>query len=205
MNRLQHYVPGQVRELMAGLASNPLRVIVGAGGTTQPGWLSLEENQLDIRDYRQWAQRFAPNSIDTILTEHVFEHLTPTDAEIAAKNFFRFLKPDGYTRIATPDGYHPDAQYQYWVSPEGWDESHRWIPDVETLSRLLTRAGFIPTPLEYWSADGQFIAQPWRQEDGVIGRCPGTLQNGLLSVFAGCDYTSLIIDAIKPNPRRFQR
>jgi predicted SAM-dependent methyltransferase len=197
MNRLNRYIPRTFRKLMAGY-SDPIRVIVGAGGTTQPGWLSLEENQLDIRDYYQWAERFAPSSIDAILAEHVLEHIPPTEAETAARNFFRFLKPGGYARIAVPDGYHPDPQYQFWTSPDGWDPTHKWIPNVQTLSQLLARAGFIPTPLEYWTPDGQFIQQHWRQEDGPIGRCPGTLQNGLLSVFAGCDYTSLVVDAVKP-------
>lgn len=73
--------------------SNPLRVIVGAGSTTQPGWLSLEERDLDITDERQWAERFTPNSIDAILAEHVFEHLTPAESVNAARNFYTYLKP----------------------------------------------------------------------------------------------------------------
>jgi len=178
--------------------SEPLRVIVGAGFTSQPGWLSLEQSDLDITDPAQWARLFAPGSIDSILAEHVLEHLTPAEAMAAVRNFYTYLKHGGYVRIAVPDGFHADPQYQFWTSPQGWDSSHIWIPNVQTLSQLLARAGFIVEPLEYWTPGGQFIRNPWRQEDGPIGRCPGTLQNGLLSLFSGCDYTSLIVDAVKP-------
>ena len=47
-----------------------MKIIVGANGTTQPGWLSLERSQLDLRNREMWARFFHPGSVDAVLTEH---------------------------------------------------------------------------------------------------------------------------------------
>lgn len=62
-----------------------MKLIIGAGGITQPGWLSLEETDLDITQADQWAAHFAPNSLDAIFAEHVWEHLTLNEALDAAR------------------------------------------------------------------------------------------------------------------------
>ena len=83
-----------------------MKVIVGAGGTSEPGWLALGESDLDVTDFEQWAQRFAPSSLDAILAEHVWEHLTEIEALAATRNAAYFLRPGGILRIAVPDGLH---------------------------------------------------------------------------------------------------
>ena len=84
------------------------RIIVGAQSTRQFGWIPLQQYDLDIRDERNWARRFSPNSLNAVLAEHVLEHLTYDEAAEAARNCFRYLKPDGYFRVAVPDGFHPE-------------------------------------------------------------------------------------------------
>src|SRR4028119_1257555 len=94
-------------------------LIIGAGYTSQPGWHSLKQEDLDIRYSNQWARVVAPNSVDNILAEHVWEHMTFEDGLKAALNCYRALKMHGRLRIAVPDGFHPDKNYIDWVKPGG--------------------------------------------------------------------------------------
>ena len=56
--------------------ARPLRVVLGAGGTSYPGWIGTDRETLDLTSPRDWSRLFAPGSIDRLLAEHVFEHLT---------------------------------------------------------------------------------------------------------------------------------
>lgn len=180
--------------------ANQLRLIVGAGGTAQPGWGSLEERDLDITDARQWESNFSPNSIDAILAEHVFEHLTPAESMAAARNFFTYLAPGGYARIAVPDGYHTDENYIAWVMPgTGFNgDDHKQLFNYKSLSQLLAGTGFIVQPLEFWDENGWFHSGPLNDEEGTIKRYLFGSNFFFLSLIVGCRYTSLTVDAIKP-------
>jgi len=93
------------------------KIIIGANGTTQPGWLSLERKHLDLRDRNAWAGHFRPGSVYAVLTEHVLEHLTPEEAGRAARNVYEFLESGGYWRIAVPDANNPSRWYQLCSKP----------------------------------------------------------------------------------------
>lgn len=175
-----------------------LRVIVGAGFTSRPGWLALEESDLDITDTANWLRYFEPCSIDAILAEHVLEHLTPDESFFAAANFYQFLREGGYARIAVPDGLHPDKTYQAWVAPgTGFNgDDHKQLFTIHSLSELLTYVGFYVQPLE-WDDETGFHSIGFNQNDGPIKRCSEGLFHTALSLWTGTDYTSLIVDAIK--------
>jgi predicted SAM-dependent methyltransferase len=193
-----------------------MRVIVGAGDQTQPGWLSLQHNELDIRDREQWARLFTPNSLDAVLSEHVLEHLTLEEANAAARNIYEFLAPAGYWRIAVPDANNPDPVYQEMCRPGGagrlklefWGNflrpdapGHREHYDVKSLASLLSGVGFNVSPLEWYDVGGQFHCMPWRRESGDIWRRMDRTPYLCLSyLFLNCWNTSLIVDAIKPTP-----
>jgi predicted SAM-dependent methyltransferase len=184
------------------MGSNLLKVIVGAGEldcSSYPGWLCLQEADLDITDSTRWAELFMPGSIDMILCEHVFEHLTPAEAMTAARNFYVYLRPCGRARIAVPDGFHPDTRYIDWVRPGGiWNpDSHLWLPDYRSLSQLLTRVGFSVQLLEWWDESGCFHSRPLDDEGGEIQRCMFGAQFLFLSLVTTARYTSLVLDAIK--------
>ena len=99
------------RELLV-LSHQPVkRIIVGSEGDKFEGWVTTERDVLDLLIVADWHQFFIINSLDAILAEHVWEHLTPNEGIVAAKNCFDFLKPGGHIRIAVPDGYHPEADY----------------------------------------------------------------------------------------------
>jgi predicted SAM-dependent methyltransferase len=189
------------------MGSNPLKVVVGAGGAdclSYPDWLCLQERDLDITDPHRWAELFAPGSIDAILCEHVFEHLTPAEAMTAARNFYTYLRPGGYARIAVPDGLHPDWAYVDWVRPGGiWNPvDHKQLFDHRSLSQLLTGAGFGVRLLEWWDENGCFHSRPLDDGGGEIQRCLFGSQFFFLSIVTTARYTSLVIDAIKPLPGR---
>lgn len=177
-----------------------LKVIVGAGGDQQPGWISLDKWQLDITDFSQWASLFYPNSIDAILAEHVFEHLTPAESYNAARNFFYYLKPGGMARICVPDGLHPDQRYQDWVAPgTGWSgDGHKQLFDYQSMSQLFTSVGFTVYLREYWDEGGELHSTLWDDFDGRIKRCSRSIHSKIISLLIGAEYTSILIDAIKP-------
>ena len=116
----------------------PLRIVVGAGGLFDPGWIPTDVDVLDILDEGHWHRLFRENSIDAILAEHVWEHLTADQGLLAAENCFRFLGPGGYLRAAVPDGYHPDPAYREWVRPGG---SGAGADDLTSCSTTTSRFG----------------------------------------------------------------
>jgi predicted SAM-dependent methyltransferase len=186
-----------------------VKIIVGAGNTSQVGWLALQHNDLDITDARHWARRFVPGTLDAILAEHVFEHLTPDEAWRAANHCYHYLKRGGYLRIAVPDGFHPDRNYLSWVAPnspgEQWlqrfrspkDKGHQVLYTYKTLSRLLENIGFEVRLLEWHDERGVLNKRPWRSEDGDVWRNSTSVWSGLLSLVVLAPYTSLIVDAVK--------
>jgi predicted SAM-dependent methyltransferase len=177
-----------------------MKIIVGAGNTHQLGWTSLQQADLDITNRFQWARRFAPASLDAVLAEHVFEHLTLAEGYAAARNCFEYLKRGGYLRVAVPDGLHPDPQYIAWVRPgDGWNgDDHKELYDYRNLSKLLTKSGFTVRLLEWWDESGDLHINEWSQDLGNISRCYGHWYTSLFLNSVVCSqYTSLIIDAFK--------
>lgn len=192
-----------------------IKVIVGAGGTQQEGWISLEHSQLDIRNRDSWLEWFEPGTVDAVLSEHVLEHLYPDEARQAARNIYEMLSPGGYWRIAVPDGNNPDPKYQEGSRPGGPGQDRqrlllylqdRHYPDhkvqysIESLDQLLHRAGFSIHPLEWFDSSGVFHRVPWRTEDGDIRR--STASGGsfyLWLVYFCADFwsLSLLVDAVK--------
>lgn len=96
-----------------------IRVIVGASAQAYPGWIQTQQADLDLIRRDDWERRFEPGGISRILIEHVWEHLTPDEAVLAARNCFEFLEPGGFVRCAVPDGLFPDADYQRTVQVGG--------------------------------------------------------------------------------------
>lgn len=175
-----------------------MRIIVGAGNTAYPGWLSLRKRDLDITDRQSWERLFPRDSLDAILCEHVLEHLTEDESERAINNFFCYLRRDGYCRIAVPDGYNPSENYINFVKPGNWwnKEDHRQLFNVDTLGLLLQREGFKVEPIEGYTKNGWFSNPDFRS--ARVLRRPGELWNVLQCLVSLSAYNSLIVDGIKP-------
>ena len=179
-------------------SQNHLKVAVGSGPIRIPGWLNTNIDQLNVLKRRDWEKQFDPATIDVILAEHVWEHLTPDDGLIAARYCFEFLKPGGHLRLAVPDGYHPREEYIEAVKPGGFgdgSDDHKILYTHESLATLLTEAGFNIRLLEYFDHCGDFHEQPWNASQGQIRR---SAANDPRNKSVKLTYTSLSIDGIKP-------
>lgn len=190
----------EIRNLRHTITRNKkeLNIILGSGGIKHDGWIGTDIDVLDITSGFNWKILFSGYPIDRLLAEHVWEHLTNSEAKLAASNCFDHLKPHGYLKIAVPDGYYPDPAYINYVKPGGnglGSEDHKVLYNYKTLQDLFVSAGFKAKLLEYWDEYGVFHFEDWNPSDGPIlrsRRYDKRNEGGKLA------YTSLIMDAIKP-------
>lgn len=179
-----------------------LRIVIGANRKHPSGWVPTEVYALDLLEEADWQRCFRPATIDALLAEHVWEHLTREQGTRAGWICHRYLKPGGRLRVAVPDGLFPHPDYLEFVRPGGsgpsaWD--HKELYTYQTLPPVFTAAGFRVELLEYHDENGRFHYHPWNVEDGLIqrsSRCPQGRRFGEL------EYRSLILDAIKDSPRQ---
>lgn len=174
-----------------------LRIVVGASGYCDQGWIPTDIENLNIIKSDHWMKYFLPNSIDAILAEHVWEHLTYEEGISAAENCFHYLKHGGFLRIAVPDGNHPLKDYIDLVKVGGngvGASDHKVLYDYKSLCEPLANAGFILKLLEYFDDNGNFHCEDWNPKHGMIFRSANFDKRNL---DGNLTYTSLIIDAYK--------
>jgi predicted SAM-dependent methyltransferase len=173
------------------------KIIVGAGETKYPDWISTDYPALDITDPSSMRKYFDRESVKAILSEHVFEHLNLQQATSALTICKEYLTPGGYLRIAVPDGCHPAQEYIDAVRPGGsgaGSDDHKVLYNYKTITELIKKAGFKVELLEWYDMEGEFHFVDWQPETGMIKRSsrydPRNSDSEL-------NYTSLIVDAIK--------
>ncbi|HTE12914.1 MAG TPA: hypothetical protein VK645_18165 [Chitinophagaceae bacterium] len=175
----------------------PTRLVVGASGVYEEGWIPTDVHTLNLLTPKRWLLFFKYDSVSAVLAEHVWEHLTLEEGKKAAATCYLFLKKNGYVRIAVPDGYHPDKEYIDYVKPGGHGigaDDHKVLYTYKTLSKVFEEAGFKVTLLEYFDENGQFHFTDWSRNEGMVhrsSRYDDRNKDGVLK------YTSLIIDAVK--------
>ena len=76
-----------------------MRIIVEPGKVKYDGWVSTQENELNLPIIDQWEKITKDNEIEAILAEHVWEHLTYEEGLKAAENCYKFLKSGGYIGV----------------------------------------------------------------------------------------------------------
>jgi predicted SAM-dependent methyltransferase len=136
-----------------------------------------------------------------LLCEHVFEHLTESEARAAAAICFDFLEPGGWMPVAVPDTNFPSAAYQDMVKVGGPGPAdhpaadHKIVYDVMLLSDVFTSAGFSVDALEFCDAHGRFHYRHWDYESGPIYR---SFRSDHRNKNFALGFTSVIIDAHKP-------
>lgn len=189
---------GQRRALRSLSEAKARKLIIGSSGTSFEGWTATDREVVDLLRESTWVTYFDRDSIDAILAEHVWEHLTAGEAIQAAATCFRFLKPGGYLRVAVPDGFHPDSSYIESVRPGGSGpgaDDHKLLYTHATLEELLLQVGFEVRLYEYFDAQGQFHSRDWDPAQGMVQRSKrfdARNSGGRLA------YTSIIVDAFKP-------
>lgn len=178
-----------------------MKIILGAGGTSCEGWLSTQEDDLNLLDIKDFENRFQENSVDAMLAEHVWEHMTEQEGIQAAKNCFTFLKSGGYIRCAVPDKNFRNEWYQNMVQiggPGPIDHpayTHKMLYDYKTLEAVFEKAGFEVEILEYCDEQGNFHYKYWNESDGKIGR---SFRYDTRNSLSKLGMVSIIIDAKKP-------
>jgi predicted SAM-dependent methyltransferase len=185
------------RQIRKALDRSPRRIVIGASATFDPGWIPTEIEALNVLREADWARFFQPNSIDALLAEHVWEHLTGEEALLGARLCRRYLKTGGYLRIAVPDGNNPDPEYIEYVKVGGKGagaEDHKVLYTHASARELFERAGFEVRLYEYFDDAGKFHFNEWSPEDGMIHRSKRfdkRNRGGKLG------YTSIVLDALK--------
>ncbi|MDB4805027.1 methyltransferase domain-containing protein [bacterium] len=183
--------------LKRAATKSPLKIVVGASGVFEQGWTPTDIEYLSLLDSTNWKLFFKENSIDAILSEHVWEHLTLDEGLIAAQHCFQYLKPNGYIRVAVPDGFHSNPVYIDHVKPYGngpGADDHKILYDYKTLSNLFRQAGFEVELLEYFDENKKFHYNNWSIDKGMINR---SKQFDKRNSDGNLNYTSIIIDAVK--------
>jgi predicted SAM-dependent methyltransferase len=173
------------------------KLIVGSGSTFQKGWVSTDIDCLNLLNTNDWERFFSKRKIDVILAEHVWEHLTFKEGIIAAKNCFKYLKKNGYVRVAVQDGLNPNSGYINWVKPGGIGpgaEDHKILYTYKKLKNVFKKAGFKVKLLEYFDEQKKFHYVHWDPRKGMINR---SKRFDKRNKGGKLNYTSIILDAIK--------
>jgi predicted SAM-dependent methyltransferase len=163
-----------------------------------PSWYATDIYTLNLTRERDWQKLLLFFRLDNIMAEHVWEHLSDRDTEMANKFCFKYLKHGGTLRLAVPDGFHPDPSYIEYVRPGGTGlgaDDHKILYNYKIMKQRLESVGFRVQLLEYWDENGKFHYTDWTDEGGRISRSRRyDRRNGQGEL----KYTSLIVDAVKP-------
>jgi predicted SAM-dependent methyltransferase len=185
----------RIKRLVAN--HSPCRIVVGASGIYEDGWIATDIDTLNILRLADWERYFAKSPIDAILAEHVWEHLPWEEGILAAQNCYNYLRDGCYIRVAVPDGFHPNPTYIEWVRPGGSGagaNDHKVLYTYQSLSQIFEKVGFHVELLEYFDEQGIFHYNEWNKDTGMIHRSKRfdrRNQDGVLN------YTSIILDARK--------
>jgi predicted SAM-dependent methyltransferase len=189
----------RLKRLLFFLRQDKIKFNVGSGGiSADKKWYATDIKTLDITKESDWRRMLFFLKVDNIMAEHVWEHLTDNDTEIANRNCFKYLKSGGTLRLAVPDGFNPDLVYIEHVRPGGSGpgaDDHKVLYNYKLMKERLEKAGFKVTLLEYWDEHGEFHFVDWTDDNGRINRSrryDARNKDGKLG------YTSLILDAVKP-------
>lgn len=190
--------PFSLYQLNSYNTQKPVKVIIGSGYTRYKNWIHTDIDTFNILKETNWSRYFKKNSIDNLLAEHVWEHLTEEEAKLAFEYCYEYLKPGAALRIAIPDGYHSSPDYIERVKPGGTGDGaddHKVLYNYQLLTEWLKNVGFEVKLLEYFDENGSFHKNAWSSEQGYIKR---SADNDSRNTGGKLVYTSLIVDAVKP-------
>ena len=153
--------------------SEKKKLHIGCGTIFMPGWINadVEGENLDVKFDLTEPWPFESNSVSHIYSEHVFEHLTPHEGQLAWKEGLRVLTPNGVMRTAMPDldflcsKYFEDWRDQDWIKNRGYSHirtkaemlntcfyfwNHKWLYNFEEFVLRIEEIGFKnPVRMEY--------------------------------------------------------
>lgn len=195
------------------ISKNYSHIIIGASeseiqspenyGYSPNKWLLLSANDLNILDEQQWNAYFQPNTLQTILSEHVFEHLSFQEVNVASRLCLKFLMPNGILRLAVPDAYYKEEnEEKKRLNDIAWN--HRVLFNYRSIKYVLENVILIDGSkkekveeeyrfervilLEWHTRSGFSYGRRWNPLDGFIHRSKHFDKRGAVS---------LIVDAVK--------
>lgn len=84
-----------------------MKLALGGGRKRREGWINVDIKKYPevdvVLDIRNLKKKFAKESVDEILMEHIIEHFTYNEARKLLKDCFDLLKKDGKIIIFCPD------------------------------------------------------------------------------------------------------
>lgn len=143
---------------------------IGCGDKYLKGWINIDihSQKSDLKHDVRKKFPFDNNYADFAYSEHMIEHLYPSEGISMIKNVMEVIKKDGVFRIATFDlndiveGYK-DGSWKKW----GWVKAipgittkahmmngafywweHKWLYDSEELIKIVQESGFNKFKLE---------------------------------------------------------
>lgn len=171
-----------------------IKIVVGAGGTSFPGWLQTDIWHLNLTKEEDFKRIFGSRKIDNILAEHVLEHLTESEILAMLRNLRKYGSDQFRMRVAVPDGFHGDEKYIEAVRPGGSGEGsddHKHLFTYLSMQELFAKEGFKGYPVEYWDEKKVFHKGYKDDEHGYISR---SFIHDDRNADGRPNYTSLIID-----------
>lgn len=175
-----------------------IRLAIGAVSHCGEDWIAAERDQIDLVDPASWSCFLQKSSVDAILAEQVWEHLSKQDGKTAARNCFQFLRPGGYLRVAVPDGFHP-SQRRETSRCSAFSEIGRGgdgrLYNHQSFAEAFLQVGFQVRLIEFFDKEGVFHANHWDVSKGLVKRTLLFDDRNIAQPFA---YTSLVLDAVKP-------
>ena len=174
---------------------DPLKIIIGAGGTGYAGWVSTDYPIFDVLSSSHWKYLLGDAKVEHILAEHVFEHLSSEELLIALANIKNCARNDIVIRIAVPDGNFPDINYIRHVEPGGMGPGaydHKILYTKEKLGSIIRAdQNWVIDFVEYWTEEGEIVSTYSDYPNGKVMRC---LKNDNRNTKGQIKYTSLIVD-----------
>ena len=187
------------RQLRRQIESNDrIRLALGSNSHCTDGWIAAGCDQFDLVDPASWSCYFQKSSVDAILAENVWEHLSKTEGKTAARNCFQFLRPGGYLRVAVPDEFHPSQQRQSQLQHGGGRRSASScvLYNHHSFAEAFVSLGFRVRLIEFFDQEGNFHSNQWDVSKGLVQR---TLLFDERNIAQPLAYTSLVLDAVKPD------
>ena len=151
-----------------------VKIVVGTGTTSFDGWIGTDLPHFNILKKEDWDYFFKDCNIDNLLAEHVFEHLTEAQTELALTLAFPYVKRGGVFRIAVPDGFNSNPAYIEYVRPGGHGDGshdHKVLWNYKTLSKSGEKAGFKSALIEYYNEEGEIVENELTDVNGHVFRC----------------------------------
>ncbi len=178
-----------------------MKLIIGAGRFAQEGWVSTQQDMLNVLNADDWERICAGEQLEALLAEHVWEHMTYEEGLAAARNCYHYLAPGGYLRCAVPDANFRNDWYQNMAKVGGPGPAdhpaygHKMFYDYQLFRHLFEKVGFEVELLEYCDEQGIFHYRYWNESDGHVGR---SLRYDTRNSLEKLGMVSIIINAYKP-------